>query len=240
MEQDRLYLVTPEGVTLDLRLAGIGSRASAAIVDFIIQALAMLVAYWILPPIATIVAWFCIFFGYHLLYETLAGGQTPGKRMLRLRVVRSDGGPVTFVPSLTRTLLRIVDGLPVGYGVGMVAVFASSMNQRLGDMAAGTVVVQEPELRPEKRGEVPLNPWGIRTVGEEDLSGWDVTDVSEDEMAVVRHFLRRRHSMDWAARGELAARLATRLDQKVHRPPGGMEAERFLLCVLTAKEQRSG
>jgi uncharacterized RDD family membrane protein YckC len=240
MEQDCLYLVTPEGVTLDLRLAGIGSRATAAIVDFIIQTLAMLVAYWILPPIATIVAGFCIFFGYHLLFETLAGGQTPGKRMLRLRVVRTDAGPVTFVPSLTRTLLRIVDGLPVAYGVGMVAVFASSRNQRLGDMAAGTVVMQEPELRPEKRGEAPLSPWGYPGQRQVDLSGWDVTDVSEDEVAVIRRFLTRRHSMDYAARRQLASRLAIRLDDKVHRPPGGIDAERFLVGVLKVKEQRGG
>jgi len=225
-------LTTPEGVTLDLPLAGIGSRATAAIIDTVIQGFAIWMGILVLPTVVEIVAIFVVFFGYHVLFETLAGGKTPGKRMLRLRVVRSDGGPVTFAPSLIRTLLRLVDGLPVGYVVGMVTVFASSRNQRLGDMAAGTAVLQEPELRREMRGEVSLDFSLIQGI-----EGWDVTDVSAEEMAVVRRFVTRRFAMDYHHRTRLAAQLASRLDGKVHRPQESIDAERFLVKVLAAKER---
>src|SRR5689334_9091338 len=126
-----MALETPEGVALELTLAGIGSRFTAAVVDSLIQS-ALLIAFFIIVAItasagdspaplaiaAFALGWFLVFFGYDILFEVLASGRTPGKRVVGLRVVRVGGGPVTFLTSATRNILRLVDMLPTAYAVG--------------------------------------------------------------------------------------------------------------------------
>src|SRR5437868_3232179 len=159
--EDRLTIATPEGVDLELTLAGVGSRFASAIVDYLIQA-AIIIGLGLvlglgagLSPDAsgfaaalwTVLA-FLLFVGYDIAFEVLASGRTPGKRMNGLRVVREDGGPVTFPISAVRNVLRIVDILPGTYLVGMVSILVARRNQRLGDFAAGTLVVRERKVAP--------------------------------------------------------------------------------------------
>ena len=269
--EDRISIATPEGVDLELTLAGLGSRSVARLVDQAIQ-LAVLLAVSVLATLAgsgsdssgggdgplggtgdggaalavavAVVVVFLVQFGYDVLFEVLASGRTPGKRWSGLRVVRVDGAPVGFVTSAVRNLLRLVDALPGIYTVGMVAVFASRRNQRLGDMAAGTVVVRE-RRGPRKAsasfaattaaGARPAS-WGGAAPPER--TAWDVSAVTTEELATVRRFLDRRRGLTPEARTRLAAELAARLRPKVVGPTPDGDPETFLEEVAAAKAAR--
>ncbi len=162
--EDRISIPTPEGVELELVLAGVGSRLVGSLVDFLIKAV-LLFALWLVSAVAaedaggffialTIIASFLVFWAYDVAFETLASGRTPGKRAAGLRVVRMGGEPVGFLASAVRNLLRLVDMQPgFLFAVGAITILFSQRNQRLGDLAAGTLVVRErlaplPAVRP--------------------------------------------------------------------------------------------
>ena len=253
--EDRISIATPEGVDLELTLAGVGSRCAARVLDQLIQT-GVLVALGLLlaavggflgggdseagsggTAVATAVVLIGVFvvqFGYDVLFETLASGRSPGKRWTGLRVVRVDGAPVGFVTSAVRNLVRIVDFLPGFYGVAIVAVLVSSRNQRLGDMAAGTLVVREKKAAPLAATAAGLPPhrWA------DDVTGWDVSAVTTEELATVRRFLDRRSGLTPVARERLGADLAGRLFPKVVGPTDRMGAEQFLEALVAAKAAR--
>lgn len=158
----QIEVLTPENIPLTLEPAGIGSRFGAMLVDLAIQlgiAIAGLIVGGILSiwvDMATgstvftallIISGFLLLFGYFILFETIWNGQTPGKRAFGLRVVRDGGRPVDFFSVATRNLVRIADFLPVSYAIGAGTIFFSPQYKRLGDMAAGTVVIREREAR---------------------------------------------------------------------------------------------
>lgn len=149
---DGLFIATPERVSFAYQLAGLGSRSVAQLLDLLLLAVAMVVVtvgIVVASPAGNLgILLFILFFflipnGYFLFFEGLWSGQTPGKRLMRLRVVSGAGQPVTFEQALTRNLVRNLDFIPFGYGVGLIALFANGRGRRLGDMAAGTVVVRE-------------------------------------------------------------------------------------------------
>lgn len=247
---DRIEIATPEGVDLEVELAGLGSRFVAALLDgvlkgLVIGALAILL-YAIGSGVATavfLVLAFAVWFGYDVLFEVLAAGRTPGKRACGLRVVRTGGQPVGFRTSAIRNLLRIVDGPLTGYVAGMVAILVSKQNQRLGDMAAGTLVVREPSPpRRSRRARAdvvpppPPAPWTkpLPDTGVE----WDVSAISQEEFAAVRQFLERRWAIDPAARQRLAWQLAEGLRPKVAGVPPELHGEPLLEQLAAAKAAR--
>lgn len=186
-----------------------------------------------LAAVALVVAFaFLVNFGYDVAFETLASGRTPGKRWTGLRVVRADGGPVTFSTSAVRNLMRLVDGL-FAYAVGVVAILVSARNQRLGDLAAGTVVVRE--------RRAPAEEWARHEhhVPVEDLRTWDVSAVTTEEVATVRRFLDRRAELTAEARGRLAHEFALRLRPKVAGAPDDLPPETFLEHLAAAKAART-
>jgi uncharacterized RDD family membrane protein YckC len=143
-------VATPEGIELTLRLAGPVPRALAWSVDFFLRIavvlLVMLVAS-LLGRAGTGVVLITAFFVEWLLpawFEARWGGQTPGKRLFGIAVLNDDGTPVRWPGALTRNLLRAADFLPLFYGVGLIAMLANRDFKRLGDLAAGTVVVHQP------------------------------------------------------------------------------------------------
>src|SRR5438105_4005109 len=155
----RLEIETPDHVVLRFQLAGAGNRGFAAIVDFVIvyifgTAIAFgsdKVAEFV-PGIANWSGWIALLqlflaWSYFVLLEWLWNGQTIGKRLFGLRVISEDGEPARFVAVVVRNLVRVIDFLPVLYGVGLVALVISSRSQRLGDYAGGTFVVRPPRPR---------------------------------------------------------------------------------------------
>ena len=151
-------IVTPEAVSLAIDVAGLGSRMIAAIIDSAIQIGALIGLSFVFSALSRntgsdsvntaliviyLIALFVLLWGYYPLFEGLWKGRTPGKRAQRLRVVRTDGQPVTIGPVLVRNLLRIVDFLPVYYVIGTISMILTKRSQRIGDLAAGTIVVRE-------------------------------------------------------------------------------------------------
>jgi uncharacterized RDD family membrane protein YckC len=238
---DRVTIATPEGVELSLTLAGVGSRFVSAIVDLAIQLL-LIGALYVVFVISDLGGYgaaayaifsFVVVFGYDVLFEVLASGRTLGKRWNGLRVVRTGGQPITLFPSLARNLLRLVDFLPVGYLVGIVAVLWTRRNQRLGDLVAGTLVIRERRTRAGE--EAPLAATEARA---RDAAMLDTSAVTAEELAAVRRFLARRRDIDLDARRELAHTMAERLRPKIGGAPDDVHGERFLELVAGAKAAR--
>jgi uncharacterized RDD family membrane protein YckC len=237
--EDRLAIATPEGVEVELVLAGIGSRFIAGAIDWTIQ-IATLVALALLlrsvggvGDVLLASAFFAVVFFYDVLFEVLGGGRTPGKRWTGLRVVRAGGRPITLVRSALRNVLRIIDIIPGFYLLGMIAIFVTRENQRIGDLAAGTHVVRD-RHGDRRRGEAPGAYAGV---GPGAAAGWDVSAVSAEDVATVRAFLERRESLEPTARSAIASELAARLRPHVGGAAGQGD-ETFLELLAAAKASR--
>lgn len=164
-----LDIETPEAVLVSFRIAGFGSRGLAAVIDIvtlgailIAEALVLaLFAYlvsrftslrldlygsWLVAGLIAVL--FVTYWGYYIFGEVVRNGRTPGKRILRIRVVREDGSRVRVLDSVVRNIIRSIDIMPGSYAIGVISMVLSRTSQRLGDMAAGTVVIaDEPPAR---------------------------------------------------------------------------------------------
>jgi uncharacterized RDD family membrane protein YckC len=249
--EDRITIATPEGIELGIVLAGAGSRFIASVIDLALQL--ALVGLAALVTLALVgggvstalfaIAVFAAVYLYNLLFEVLASGRTPGKRATHLRVVRERGTPVDLPASAIRNLLRFVDFLPSAYLVGLISILLTRRNQRLGDLAAGTLVIRDGAARPAGHAEAnsaatPAFDASSWDVSGWDVGGWDVSAVSIEELAAVRRFLERRASLDRHARIELAHRLEQGLRTKVAGAPEGIDAEGFLEGLARVKASR--
>ncbi len=242
--EETLIIETPECVPLAFALASIGNRFLAVAIDHFIQYFSITIVAWAFVNLTglsdsggysaildempkwtialLIIAIFLIFAGYFVVFEWLWNGQTPGKRLLKLRVIREDGRPITFWEAMARNLLRIFDAfpglvLPI-YSVGLISIFMSRRDQRIGDLFAGTVVVRE------RTGEVPTfaetfsNPISdqafIRVQKKTEFQA-DIAPITENEIEVVESFLRRRWDLTDRQRLWMAWRIALPLMYKL-------------------------
>jgi uncharacterized RDD family membrane protein YckC len=171
-----LEVRTPESIAFSYELAGVGSRFLAVIVDLVIQVVLSLLLFWglvagagHLPRLAhgagvhderlaynlgvalLIAIVFAIFFGYFILFEALWNGQTPGKKLLGIRVVRDGGYPLDFMASLIRNLIRVGEAAVGFYAISAVTAVFSPENKRVGDLAAGTIVVRDSRMDSAER-----------------------------------------------------------------------------------------
>ena len=236
--EDRRTIATPEGVELDLPLAGLGSRFTGFLIDTILQVLivaaitvlALVTLSGVAAGIVILVAFSLAALGYDVLFEVLGGGRTPGKRAVGVRVVQDGGRPIGLRASLVRNVIRLLEGIPLSYIPAIISILVTRNNQRLGDLAAGTLVVREPrKLAAQPRPE-PIDP--------SEYASWDVTGIGDRELSAVRAFLGRRDELDAGARRALAAQLATALRPKVAGVPAGLGDERFLERLAAAKSAR--
>ncbi len=251
-------LLSPEKVYLRFKLAGIGSRFVACFIDNIFQGILMgfVIAFsgigavffqkakniaanpadvpggWLIAIIVLVI--FVIYYGYFIFFETIWNGQTPGKRFLKLRAIQENGSSVTFVMVLIRNLLRVIDTLPSMYAIGIIAVLISKKNQRLGDMAAGTIVVRE------DGGNVPAavnfavseTPWS-------GAAGLHLHNISEADFAVLKNYLLRRNTLKQEEALALEQKLVFAFSQKLGLKPEetGSPAE-FLQQVAAMYQNR--
>jgi uncharacterized RDD family membrane protein YckC len=171
-----LVIATPERVSFDYQVAGLGTRAIAQLLDLLILA-AVLVAVLLagvaagaltgsqtVGTLIEIIGAFVVVFGYFWVSEAMWSGQTIGKKAFRLRAVGDRGEPLTFMQAGIRNVVRIVDFLPYAYGVGFVVMFANGKGKRLGDLAAGTIVVKDSDhvwLWQLPGGQRPAAPSGV-------------------------------------------------------------------------------
>lgn len=207
---DILSIDTPENVVFGYSLAGLGSRFLAALVDsaiiLVIQILVTLTTLFFAMrsvfenPDETIEIWaasllgilaFLFFWGYYIFFELNWNGQSPGKRMVGIRVIRTDGTPITLGEALIRNLVRLVDFLPSFYGVGVIAMFVDGRSRRLGDMAAGTLVIHD-------NGAISLehlsavNP---AQLVQADLGDFPVSKLSNADLQFLEDYINRRRSL---------------------------------------------
>ena len=240
-------VVTPEGVLLEFRAAGVGSRMLAVTIDVVIQFLLALAVALGAAAIAAIgggtaavivvtVLLFTVFFGYPIAFETLFGGRTPGKRVLGLRVLTVEGAPVGVRHATIRALLALIDfWLPAPGGlVALVFALVTKRSQRLGDLAAGTIVVREPP-----KGNPPIM-FGM-TMGAEQFSlGVDASRLGPAQYALAREFLVRSADLLPEPRAVLAEQLADRLAGATgNERPLDLDPERFLQAILFAHQRQS-
>ncbi len=172
MDQDKIGIKTPEYVSLQFQLAGLGSRTAAFIIDQCILTLlniaVLIVVFVILAGghntfvffatevesitfAITIIALFLINWGYFFAYEYFSGGKTIGKKIIGIRVIQENGHSITLLSSFIRNFLRIIDMLPANYFLGMIMVYFHSKHKRLGDLVAGTIVVHERHVKKKKK-----------------------------------------------------------------------------------------
>ncbi|MCB1025012.1 MAG: RDD family protein, partial [Acidobacteria bacterium] len=238
--EETLIIETPERVPLAFALASIGNRFLAVAIDHFIQYLSIFLIAWafisitgldsaaggpgLIPLLSELPKWtiailiiivFLIFAGYFILFEWLWNGQTPGKRLLKLRVIREDGRPITLWEAIARNLLRIFDAapgfvLPV-YSVGLIAVFANTRDQRVGDIFAGTVVVRERLDEAPSFAEAfseTISDTALRRAHKQIPFEADLNILTESEIEVVESFLRRRWDLAEKQRLWMAWRVA--------------------------------
>lgn len=229
--EDILVIETPERVPLHFALASIGNRFIACAIDHAIQVLAIgfvvLIAVilmsfpiveqavsgapkWVLAIMILLL--FVIFAGYFAFFEWAWNGQTPGKRWLKLRVLREDGRPITFWEAAVRNLLRTFDMMPAPfYSIGLITVFSTTRDQRIGDMVAGTVVVREREAEAPEFSQVfatPVSDPALRRSFKPVDFTASLAGLTEAEIQVVETFLRRRWDLSDTPRQWMAWRVS--------------------------------
>jgi uncharacterized RDD family membrane protein YckC len=240
--EETLIIETPERVPLAFALASIGNRFIAVAIDHVIQYLSIaLVAIiflfaaglfggsggaeemidrigidtprWIIAVL--IIVLFLLFAGYFAFFEWLWDGQTPGKRLMKLRVIREDGRPITLWEAIARNLLRIFDAIPGFvipiYSIGLIVVFLNSRDQRVGDMFAGTVVIRERTDEAPTFAETFSNPVAdaaFRRVQQRTAFDANISSVDVGEIEVIENFLRRRWDLTDRQRIWMAWRIA--------------------------------
>ena len=237
--RQHLEIETPEHVVLDLEIAGIGSRALAAVLDTLVLigaslalaiVLAILAGYGItlgrtgnvLVALASFLAWN----GYFILFEGLRRGQTPGKRMTGIRVVMDTGHAVTFGAAAARNLLRIADFLPPPYLIGLLLVAFHPRAKRLGDLVAGTVVVRD---RPHE-GQAAV------AAAEDEDQPPSIPELDDEAFRLLAQFAARHGDLEPAARARLASGLTARL--AAHIPAPGQSDLAHLLALHAAELAR--
>jgi uncharacterized RDD family membrane protein YckC len=244
---DRMTIATPEGVEVDVVLAGLGSRFLARFLDALLQAgliLALAVVVGIIGSPLDLGGWgvaawavgaFAVIFVYDVLFELLASGRTPGKQAAGIRVVGLRGEPVTFRASAVRNVLRIFE-LVLFYFPAVVSILVTKRNQRLGDLAAGTVVARE-KFGGRTDGSVPTTT--TITVPAQHVVTWDVSGITADEVVAVRHFLDRRVALPWPVRNHLGWELWRRLQPRIAGAPVDAHPEYVLEGLVVAKQARA-
>jgi len=257
----QLYIDTPEQVELQFAVAGIGSRFVAQLLDFLIVfvslVLELLFFAWVganapknqSASLDTAGKWalavliflnFAFVVGYFALFEAYWHGQTPGKRVMKLRVIKDSGRQITFFEALARNTVRLIDYMPSLYLVGVITMLCNKQNKRLGDLAAGTLVVHE------SRDEQPLLPQHNAFLPAREAAEWknpvvsgvfaadDVAKLKAVDLVVIDTFFARALDLDVDVRAAMALRIAQQMAVKmgVMLPEGN--PERALEAIAVA------
>jgi len=250
-------LVSGEAVELDVRIARLGSRTVALLLDIVMQVVLGIVLYVILLIVLNIAAderlgddalsraglvvlAVLVFIGYPTVLETLTGGRTVGKLAMGLRVVRDDGGPVRFRHALTRALVRTAVEWPgallppLTWVASLWVMLVNPRGKRLGDLVAGTIVIHD--RAPASWGWVPTLP--------PPLGAWaqalDLTGLDDDLALAVRHYLARNRQLREPARTRLGYSLASEVATvTTPPPPPGTPGWAYLSAVIAERHRRS-
>lgn len=239
MVSTSLPIETPEGITFEYELASLSSRCWAFLIDLAIRAGVLLVvgmSMVALGPLAKAGAgvWMLVYFvlewGYYVVFEVAMNGQSVGKRALSLRVVKVQGNPIGFFDSLLRNLLRGADILPGSYAVGVISVLATRRFQRLGDLAAGTIVIQE--KRTWFAGKAPHVDPRLAQGGHRGVV------LSNRERRMLEEFVLRKDRLHPERCEQIAQILAEPYRRRFNLPAGGSATELLARLYAATAENR--
>lgn len=237
-----ITVVTPENVTIDYELAGLGSRAAAQIADLLVQIglfILMGLVWWGLSSLAggmrtsgtqlsflkdiglalTIIVSFLIFAGYFIFFETTQNGQTLGKKWVGLRVIKEGGAPIDFTSASIRNIIRILEFAVGFYMFSLFFILFSPLYKRLGDYAAGTIVVKE--RSPGTVNTPKVQPAPIRTFVADTREAALMVDVrllDKGEIEAVKRFVERRAELQKGVQEYLAIQIAQPIMQRLDIP----------------------
>ncbi|AKG24339.1 RDD family protein [Calothrix sp. 336/3] len=244
---------TPESVELEFVLAGIGSRSWALIIDYQILGIILIgflivwstvslqlidwlggfvkgdkIANWLTAIF--ILIYYSVYSGYFVFFETIWQGQTPGKRIAKIRVIRDNGRPVSLLQSGLRALLRPIDDTLF---LGAFFIAFSRREKRLGDWVAGTVVIQSQAAKKPTRLQISESS---QAIAEELSQTSDLSTLLPDDFAVVREYLLRREGMSAKARSSVAKKLSSQLKAILHLEnfPSSINHDIFLEAIYLA------
>lgn len=260
LSDETLDIETPENVAFGYQVAGIGSRFLATMLDttlvILLNVVVLLVAALFLRAFggldedSTLSAWVLALYtvlaavfswAYYIFFEMLWNGQTPGKRWVGLRVIRTNGTPITLSESLIRNLARLVDFLPAMYGAGVITMFIDKQSRRLGDLAAGTLVVQD-------RAPIAIQDLSVQRITSLEgltkvsVDGFPVERLTNTDLSLIEDFLLRRDQM--THRDQLAVQILNTIYTRVGLPvpelvyPPRYDAEDRLASILMAAQSR--
>jgi uncharacterized RDD family membrane protein YckC len=242
-EWDQLSIETPELVAIDMPVAGIGSRFIALLIDYLIWLVVIialtLIFYYVDPSLtrfsklgekwATAIftlLGFALYWGYFTLFEAFWNGRTPGKRVAKIRVIQRSGRGIGLFEAMTRNLLRVIDQIPVIYAVGVVTIFLTKQHQRLGDLAAGTLVVHEreqldaPSVSSSARSLTAgiFDAPAIAAIGARrntlELAATGIQRLTIADLEVLEGFFARRLDFTMETRARLAEKIAASIQAK--------------------------
>ncbi|MFZ5469237.1 MAG: RDD family protein [Myxococcota bacterium] len=235
----QLSLATPERVELSLPVAGIGFRSIAYLIDMALVLSVCIVAVFVFSlfgdllgvyeslstwaKVAALLGAFATQWLYWTTAEVLWSGQTPGKRLMRIRVVRDDGSPVGFFESAVRNLCRVVDFLPVGYALGLLVMLVNPQHRRLGDVLAGTLLVHEERIDLDKYTAAPIAALPVAALGQ---------PLAAVDVELLCAYLARAKTLDPQARTKLAQKLVEHYGASL-----GEEERRVLASSVESAEE---
>ncbi|EKN65463.1 RDD domain containing protein [Neobacillus bataviensis LMG 21833] len=262
MNEDHLDVKTPEYVSIQFQLAGLGSRAAAFIIDqvllMIINILTIAVLYFVMDgmssmpfflvdssiPIAiAIIILFIVNGGYFFAFEFFSGGRTLGKKLVGIRVIQENGHSITLLSSFIRNLIRIIDSLPTAYFLGIVMIFFHSKHKRLGDLVAGTIVVHERKPKRKKKLSSIEKEIENRGLSKNDLTldEWTLKSLGMKEWKLLSTYASRFHQIPLDERNHLTKQIAEILLPKIGMDvQGKLESEKedtLLILYLLLREE---
>ncbi|GAP97459.1 RDD family protein [Leptolyngbya sp. NIES-2104] len=251
---NRIKIRTPESVELEFTLAGIGNRTIALVVDYLIWGAVLigLLIFWgllsvqlerYLPNNRSIELWisaisllisFTVYTGYFVIFETLWRGQTPGKRYSKIRVIRDDGQPAGVTQAILRALIRPIDDT---FFIGLLLIVLTKREKRLGDLIAGTLVIQEE--RSIISSNFAISP-EAESLADELLATQRLNTLLPDDFAVIREYLQRRSMLDTKAKTDLSLKLARQTKDLLgmQELPYQMTPDLFLEAIYLAYQKR--
>jgi uncharacterized RDD family membrane protein YckC len=246
---NKITLQTPESVELEFTLAGIGNRTQALMVDYVLLggaiALVLFTRFTLFPqfiPAAkkwylaiTLLLTFGILVGYFIFFETIWQGQTPGKRYAKIRVIRDDGRPVGLSEATLRSLLRPIDDVLC---IGFLMILLHKQEKRLGDMIAGTMVIQEESPSIDKKLVLSDR---TESFADQLLEISNLSLILPDDFASIREFLQRRQNLEPEARKTLSRQLALELKSilELEKLPFKSDGETFVETVFLAYQKQA-
>ncbi len=249
---DKLTIETPEQTALDFVVAGIGSRFIAVAIDILIQTAVWFVVgmLGLFASLGLSIAWpktgmwgvavlilffFVMWFGYYAIFEIVWNGQSPGKRITKIRVIKDSGRPLTPAETIGRNLMRIVDWLPSFYAIGIVTMLLNKQNKRLGDLLVGALVVREATLADLRPVWQSIDDPFLAT-----LPPMGATQLTAEESALIESFLQRRLDLEPLVRFRMADHILRRLMPKLTIPADNALSPERLLEALSYQRRATG